>query len=270
MPTASESSLSAARRALAEFARKSPAGQADIDLVMRALTEHDDWYVPAAYAERAWGQSGADRTLTYPDPAPSPNLMVFTDDESAAHADGQPIGRYLGGITGRALLASLVGGYAAVTVNHASPREYQWFISEPGFEIARNWAATVAAERALGRLGDGPLPVGDLCAHDGYHLLFSREEKGLTRIRVPAVEGELAMAFTAPDRVNEFLTGLTPAQRAEAAFPQVRGVQLFEMMVEGAVAGLVVNGGSEHQAVLFRPDLEEIAALGLPATGGVA
>jgi len=265
MPTASEPSLSAARRALADFARKSPAGQADIDAVMRALTEHDDWYVPVVYADRAWGQATFDQMVAFPEAAPNQNLMVFTDRESVGHAQGQPIGAYGGGVSGRSLLASLMGGFAAFTVNHASPREHQWFISDAGFAIARQWAATIAAERALGRLGDGPLPVGELRAHDGYHLLFSREDQGLTRIRVPAVEGELAMAFTAPDRVNEFLVGLSPAQRAEAAFPQVRGAQLFEMMVEGGVAGLVVNGGSEHQAVLFRSDLEELAAVGLSA-----
>lgn len=262
MPSASEPSLSAARRALADFARRSPATQADIDAVMRALTEHDDWYVPATYAARAWDQTAFDQMLVFGEPAPTQTLMVFTDRESAAHADGQPIGAYGGGVPGRTLLGSLVGGFTAFTVNHASPREHQWFISEAGFEIARIWAAAVTAERALARLGGGPLPVADLRAHDWYHLLYDRADKDVARFRIPAVDGELAMAFTAPDRVSDFLADLSPAQRASAAFPQVRGPVLFDMMVDGGVAGLVVNGGSDHQTVLYRADLENLAVVG--------
>src|SRR5215203_322301 len=62
--------LSVARRALVDFAERSPATQADIDQVMRALVTHDDWYVPVLFADRAWGQGVLDQRLPFPPGGP--------------------------------------------------------------------------------------------------------------------------------------------------------------------------------------------------------
>src|SRR5690242_8637647 len=92
MTSVPDSSLNAARQALAAYAQCSPAAQADIDRVMRALVEHNAWYVPTIHAQRAWGQSSFDEVLDFPEPTPSGMLTVFTDREAALRAEGYPIG----------------------------------------------------------------------------------------------------------------------------------------------------------------------------------
>lgn len=251
---------SAARRALADYARRSPATQADIDRVMRCLAEHDDWYVPLPYADRSWGQAVFDQTLIFPEAAPSDVLTVFTDRESARLAEHKPLGPYGGPVTGERLLTGLDPRFTALVVNPVSPRDHQWYIASGGFEIAGHWAAAVTAERALSARNGGLPPARELRAHRAYQLLLDRASNALTEIRVPGVDGTLAVGFTGPDRAEEFLDHLPPGPRAGAALALADGPELFDMMCERDLAGLVLNAGSEHQAVLFRPDLRQIAA----------
>jgi hypothetical protein len=251
---------SAARRALADYARRTPATQADIDRVMRALVEHDDWYVPVAYAGRALGQTTFDQTLAFPDGPPREVLTVFTDRESALRAEHEPIGAYGGPVAGRRLMAALDPGFTALVVNPLSPRDHQWYIAAGGFEIAGHWAAAVSAERALSSRNGGPPPARELRAHRAYQLLLDRAGNALTEIRVPGVEGTLAVGFTGPDRAEEFLDRLPPGPRASAELAVAEGPEMFDMLCELDLAGLVLNAGSEHQTVLFRPDLRQIAA----------
>jgi hypothetical protein len=252
---------SAVRRALADYAQRSPATQADIDRVMRTLAEHDEWYVPVFYADRAWGQTAFDQVLSFPEaPPPRDVLTVFTDRESALLASDRPIGRYGGPVAGGRLMAALDPSFDALVVNPLSPRAHQWYIASGGFEIAGHWAAAVSAERALASRNGGPPPARELRAHRAYQLLLDRAGNALTEIRVPGVEGTLAVGFTGPDRAEEFLDHLPPGPRAGAALALAEGPELFDMMCELDLAGLVLNAGSEHQEVLFRADLRQIAA----------
>ncbi|MGE5828505.1 MAG: hypothetical protein ACM30G_09100 [Micromonosporaceae bacterium] len=248
------------RRALADFAQRSPATQADIDRVMRSLAEHDDWYVPIRYADRFLRQTVFHQTLAFPGVPPNGVLTVFTDRESALRAEGQPIGPYGGPVAGGRLMTTLDPGLTSLVVNPASPPDHQWYIAAGGFEIAGHWAAAVAAERALAARNGGPPPARELRAHRAYQLLLDRAENALIEIRVPSVDGTLAVGFTGPDRAEEFLDRLPPGPRANAALVLAEGPELFDMMCELDLAGLVLNAGSPHQAVLFRADLRQIAA----------
>lgn len=267
MTSAAHPSLSRARRALAAYAHRSPATQSDIDQVMRALAEHDDWYVPAAYAEQAWGQADFDQTMTLGQVAQSAMLTVFTDLESIQVADGHPLGRYGGPVSGAQLLGAISKNYRALMVNPASPRDHQWYIASAGFGIAAEWAGAVTAERALAALAVDP-DAPDLSAlieraraYRGYRLLIQLPQNSLAQIGAPGVDGLLTVAFTAPDQHNEFLMALAEGIRPSAGTAVVDGAQLFTMMTELGVAGLVLNAGGERQRVLFRSDLQALAAV---------
>ena len=255
--------ISAARRALVDFAERSPATQADVDQVMRALVTHDDWYVPVLFADRAWGQTRFDRELLFADVEPTQVLNVFTDPEAAMLADGQAIGVYGGPVSGSRLMASLDVSLDvsldALIVNPASPREHQWYIAAGGFEIAVAWATAIAVERALAGRGNGAAPVIELLGHR-YQLLLEKATHALAQIYLPDIDGVVAVAFTATDRVEEFVASLPMQARSLADIAVVDGPQLFDMMRGIGAAGLVVNAGSDDQTALTREDIAEIAS----------
>src|SRR5262245_18499572 len=129
-----DASRSGARLALAEYARQSPATQADIDRVMRSLVEHDDWYVSVLYADLAWSQTTFDQMLIFPDAPPTNVLTVFTDQDSALRVENQAIGPYGGPVSGVRLMAQLDPSFSALVANPASPRDHQWYIAAGAFE----------------------------------------------------------------------------------------------------------------------------------------
>ncbi len=252
--------LSVARRALVAFAERTPATQADIDQVMRALVNHDDWYVPVLFADRAWGQTNFDQMLLFPDAVPSPVLNAFTDHESALLAEGQAIGPYGGPVPGVKLMGALDNNLTALIVNPASPREHQWYVAAGGFEIAVHWASAITAERALANRGSGPAPAADLLAHR-YLLLVERPSRSLAQTYLPEIDGAVAVCFTAADRASEFTSSLPPPARPLADLAEMDGPQLFEMLRSVGAAGLVVNAGSDDQTALTREDIADITGV---------
>jgi hypothetical protein len=251
--------LSAARRALVAFAERQPATQADIDHVMRVLVSHGDWYVPVAYAARAWGQSTFQQMLLLGGDEATPVLSVFTDRESAELADGQPLGAYGGPVPGTKLLSRLDPSLQSLVVNPASPREQQWYIASGGFEIAIGWATAIVAERALANRGSGPIPIPELVGHR-YRLLVENPNRAVAQIFLPEISGAVSVCFTASDRAAEFLDSLPAPARNHAGLVDIPGAQLFDMLRGVHAAGLVVNAGAVDQTALTSDDIAEIAS----------
>lgn len=251
--------VSMARRALIDFAERTPATQSDVDYVMRALVSHDDWYVPVLFADRALGQSRFERELLFADAEPNRVLTVFTDHESALLAEGQAIGVYGGPVPGHRIMAVLDAHLDALMVNPASPREHQWYIASAGFEIAVTWASAIAVERALANRGNGPVPAAELIGHR-YQLLLERDTRALAQIHLPDIDGAVSVGFTAADRVEEFVASLPMDIRGLADAATVDGPQLFDMLRGIGAAGLVINAGSDDQTALTREDIADIIA----------
>jgi hypothetical protein len=256
---ASPTTMSPALRALIGFAGLAQPSSSEGDRVMRTLASHEDWYVPVAFADRAWGQTHFDQVLLYPDAAPSGVLRVFTDRESALLADGQAIGVYGGPVAGSRLLRVLDTSLEGFFVNHASPREHQWYIYPQGYEIAVNWATTITVERALASRGNGPAPSAELVAHR-YRLLLEKANRQPAQVFLPDIDGSVAVCFTADDRVEEFIASLPAPARHLAEFAPIDGAQLFEMARGLGASGVVVNAGSDDQTALTREDVAEILA----------
>lgn len=252
--------LSLARRSLAAFAERQPPTQADIDQVMRALVSHDDWFVPALFADRAWGQTNFQQVLMFADAAPSPVLNAFTDHESALLADGQAIGVYGGPVSGQKLMRALDSNLSALIVNPASPRDHQWYVAAAGFDVAVRWATAITVEQALARRGNGPVPVAELLAHR-YLLLMERSTHAPAQVYLQDIAGAVVVCFTASDRAEEFLAGLPPTARPMAELVDVSGPQLFEMIRNAGASGLVVNAGAADQTALAREDIAEVVGV---------
>ena len=248
-----------AQRALVDYAQRATPTHADIDRVMRALTEHEDWYVPAELADEAWPQGDGLR-LAFAEAVPTRVLTVFTDEGSANLAGRYPLGPYVGGVPGVAMLGALDERYTDLVVNPASPREHQWYVSAAGFAIARGWAGSVGVERALAATrSTDPPPIAALRSFTDFRLLFARDEGELTTVYLPDVPGPLALGFLAADRAEEFLSGIGPDGRDAAHLVELDGVATFELLRDERVAGVVLNAGSERQYVLFRMDIVAIA-----------
>jgi hypothetical protein len=255
---APSTAVSVARAALIAFAARTPATQADVDQVMRALAEHDSWLVPVAYGTHAWGQTGFAQTLPFPDRGPQAMLNVFTDPAAAALGEEHASGAYGGPVSGVRLLRTLDPGLSALIVNPGSPREHQWFIAVGGFDIAAQWGSAIAVEHALARRGNGPVPVSELLSHR-YELLIEKDTQAPAQIFLPEIDGQVAVCFTAPDRTAEFTASLPPAARPLAEVANVEGPQLFEMVRSMGAAGVIVNAGSDDQTALTQEDLAEVA-----------
>src|SRR5262245_46873234 len=104
-------------RALMRYSQQTTPTQFDVDRVMRALTEHDDFYVPVPVADLFWPSTNGPRLEMFAEAAPTRVLTVFTDAESATLATNYPIGAYVGGISGEHLLAVLDERYTDFVVN---------------------------------------------------------------------------------------------------------------------------------------------------------
>lgn len=254
---ASPTSLSSLRRALVAYAGLPQPTPADADSVMRALAAHEDWYVPVLFADRAWGQTHFEQMLMFPEAPPARMLNVFTDRESAMLADGQPIGVYGGPVAGTRLLRVLDAQVEGFLVNPASPREQQWFISPPAYDLAAGWATALAVERALAMRGNGAAPADELVAHS-YQLLLEQSSRRPAQVFLPDIDGAVAVCFTANDRVEEFMLSLPAAARPLADLAPIDGRSLFEAMRTLGAAGLVINAGSDDQTALTREDLVDI------------
>jgi hypothetical protein len=252
--------ISGALSALVGYAQQAGPTHADIDRVMRALTEHDDWFVPVALADEVWPHGDEPLLDLFVEAVPTKVLTVFTDEESAGLAARYPLGQYVGGVPGVALLGALDDRFTDLVVNPASPREHQWYVSSAGFAIANHWAASVGVERALAatRSADPP-PIAALRSFTGFRLLFSRDDGGLATVYLPDVPGPLAMGFLAADRAEEFLDGIGSDGRYAAHLVELDGVATFELLRDERVAGVVLNAGAERQYVLFRMDIVAIA-----------
>jgi hypothetical protein len=244
--------------ALVAFAERSPATKADIDQVMRALATHQGWYVPVHFADRAWGQTDFDHLLRFPEGKPTRVLNVFSDEGSARLAEGHEIGLYGGPVSGVQLMRALTPEYDSLMVNYASPREHQWYVASGAFEIAATWGTTIGAERALAGRGSGRVPVPELLAHR-FHLLLERRTQEVAQIRLPDIDGAVAICFTAEDRAEEFMANLPPPARPQADLTLVPGSRLFDLVRGVGVAGLVVNAGSDDQTALSGDDIAELA-----------
>jgi hypothetical protein len=253
-PVADPLSSAAARRALGDFAD----GRVSKEMVMRALVEHDGWFVPMWYLQLFFAPEPifVDKALGFaaqfeyrPD-----RLWLFTDEDAARAANdafgGEAVGLVGGPIDGVELFRTLVDGAAAIDVNPGSATRETWLIGADAFELTRLWARAVELERKLKRLADLQPGAPDypralaeatsrLVGYSGYLVLAWRD--GNTVVRLQGSAGVIAMIFTTPENVEPFLAHSNPDEVAAWRTVGVPGDRLFEQMATWGVDGFSVN-----------------------------
>src|SRR6185369_12229696 len=117
------------REVLAAYSEKA----ASFEQVMRALTEHDDWYVPIDYAlhHMKIETTVFENLVMFSDrfEADPSILILFTDRVAAARAEGNRIGAFAGGMRGSRVFTALTDGVEKVSVNPCSPKAESWYIN---------------------------------------------------------------------------------------------------------------------------------------------
>lgn len=246
-------------QALAAFAQLgTEPTHADVDRVMRALVEHDGWYVPATLASRLWPQAADSRVDLSGDPGAGGELHVFTDREAIMRAQRSTHGSYAGGVPGARLFAVLGAPHTALWVNPASPREHQWWVSAGAYDVAHSWAGAVRIERTLAELpATEPPPVLALRGYPGYQVLHSRATGAPVLVDLPGLEGPAILAFIAPDRATDFVERLGPVGD-DAHLVTVDGAHAFDAVRQTRAAAVVLNPGSPRPFTLTRSDLDAV------------
>ncbi len=236
--------------------------------VMRALVQHDGWYVPIhaltrvptdpviAYAER-------DRSQVAPH-----QLNVFTDraatDLAAEKFGRAPMGTYVGPVQGAELFGNLVkapalGPALMMQVNPGSPTELQWFVERNAFGLCEIWANAVIMERKIATTAAGWAEAMKL--YPGWLVVLGKTDNALVRINMRE-KGEHALVFSAPDLADNFLKGLPNNGGSACKTVAVAGEALFKFVLKSGVKGFLVNASSPHTRVFDATVCRMI--LGLP------
>jgi len=234
------------------------------DQVMRMLTEHKGWYVPALFAVDRLNSAVSDHAIIFSSEFESqPNmLLLFTDAVAAHRADGHRIGVFSSAFSGSQVFGALDDRYESVSINPCSPQSESWFIQRDGFAIAKLWGQVVELENALSSDPGSDALYAQLAAHPGIILLVNQENLPID-VTVPSIEGKSAIGFTAPDRCDTFMSQRSEAERARLKRVTVPGGLLFKQLQNFDLAGIFLNLGTKG-VVLSKAEFPRICA----AAGG--
>lgn len=223
-------------------------GRANVNDVMRALVSHNDWLVPVILVARSEGEEprvvGNITLFSTETRLPPGELWIFTDRESAeiAQAAGASLGAYTGGIKGTELFRSINPNTPTVRVNPYSPRERTWIFSEgSACDAGKIWADAIALEESF----DGWRQIGrpDKPAVSNYRafLVFNHSSGPIVTLPNQVGMSNPAVAFTAPDCAEMFLSKLSEEQRGAMQQAVVGGDVLIERAPQLGIDGLLFN-----------------------------
>jgi hypothetical protein len=233
--------------------------QANTEQVMRALTEHSDWYIPAGYAMSRLHTTTSDSAIIFAPEVPTSDraLILFTDSEAAARADGAPIGVFARSFSGVQIFQALDDRYGCVRVNPHSPQSEGWYLSQEAFPLAKLWAQVVHLEQALAKSTGESVPYGEIASHPGFMVLINAERLPITlTLKQPA--GTYAVAFTAPDCLQAFV-GRQPAEhQPNMKSATLDGVTLCQQLQRFEVAGVAIYYGNGRGMVLRKDEFASV------------
>lgn len=223
--------------ALGAFARK----KIGKDQLLRALCEHDKWFVPIDVATAAMTGKTFECLSVWGAVAkvPAGHLYLFTDVEAGQRAaKTTSLGPYASPVAGAELFRHLPPGVTEVHVNPGSASERSWFFGGDWVELSRRWGAAVVLERLLA--GKRKRELTQELIDFGS---FSTLRKADGTLATAAGKGKLknpAMVFTAPDCCD---AALKAAGADAKSWKRITGSgkQLFTAFSNLGVDGLVLN-----------------------------
>jgi hypothetical protein len=237
-------------------------GRANMNDVVRALVSHHGWLVPLEFAAQGVEQTrsvDSMEILSTEAQMPSDELWIFTDQKAAylAQAKGAQLGTYAGGIAGTELFRKIGAEIKTVRVNPGSPREQTWIFQDGGgIEAAQIWADAIALEESFAQWQQAGEP--DIKAVKNYRGLLMFDHASGPVITLPNQFGmsNPAVAFTAPDCADMFLSKLGEAQRASFLRVTIDGESLLKKVPQLGIDGLIFNvfGPGATYALRLKPD----------------
>ncbi len=216
--------------------------------VMRALTSHRGWLVPALLVARSIDEQSyvLDNMVLFGTETrlPPGELWIFTDRAAAelAQAAGALLGAYAGGINGTELFRRLDPNVPTVRVNPYSPRARTWTFQEnSASEVGRIWADAIALEESFAQWRQTGQP--DRAAISNYRafLLFDHSSGPVITLPNQGGMANPAAAFTAPDCAEMFLTKLNAEQRAAMQQVVIAGEKIQTAAPRLGIDGLLIN-----------------------------
>jgi hypothetical protein len=233
--------------------------RATVEQVMRCLTAHTGWYVPAVFAANKLGSVMSEHSIIFSSEFQSQpaQLVLFTDSVAAHRADGQKLGIYCSGsFSGSRIFAALNGQFEAVSVNPWSPKAECSFFRRDGFSLANLWGQVVELENALATDPESDATFAKLGAHTGYIILVN-DQKVPIDVALSNDMGRCAIAFTAPDRYEAFMAERTEAERSRLFQVPVAGSVLFKHLQSFDMPGLLLH----KTAFVAKANFSRICAL---------
>lgn len=222
-------------------------GRANMNDVMRALTSHRDWLAPI----ELFAQSGEENRVVEgimilsSEPQITPGeLWVFTDREAALRAQekGARLGTYAVGMAGTELFRGVPSDTKIVRVNPGSPPEQTWMLQDGGgIEAGEIWADAIALEDSFEQWRRTGRP--DKTAFTSYRAFLTLDHASGPVVTLPNQFGmsSPAVAFTAPDCAEMFLSKLDEEQRAGVRLVTTGGNVLLEQAAALGIDGVAIN-----------------------------
>jgi len=228
--------------------------------VMRGLAEHNGWYVPAGFALDQLQTNLSEHAIIFSTEfnAQPARLLLFSDQEAAHRADGQPIGLFTSAFSGARIFSALDERYISVSVNLGSPQAESWYIDREAFPMTRMWGQAVELERLLKTDYGSRETFAKVAAHPGFMLMINPSNQPID-VGFPGVEGKFAIAFTAPDLSEAFLSSRPEAERQRLHPAAISGLSMFQQLQNFPMAGVILNIGDDMR-VVPRQDFETICA----------
>lgn len=221
--------------------------RANTNDVMRSLISHREWFAPLSlFAASGEPNRHVDAMLVLSTEAQiTPGeLWIFTDREAVLRAQsaGALLGSYAGGMAGTELFRNVPADTKVVRVNPGSPLEHTWtFRDGGGIEAGKIWADAVTLEEGFEQWRQSGMP--DRTAFINYRAFLTLDHSHGPVATLPNHSGmsNPAVAFTAPDCMDMFLSEVEEAQRTQLRPVTIDGGTLLEKASVLGIDGLIIN-----------------------------
>lgn len=220
-------------------------GKADVNEVLRALVSHRGWFVPLnLFAVKAESTRRVQSMIVGGENlVPAGELWIFTDAESVnlAISKGASLGAYAGGMAGTELFTIIDPSIHTVYINPCSPRERSWVFTEGSAStVGKLWAEAIALEESFGEWEKRGKVDKTALANYRAFLLYDHVTGPIITLPNQAGMSNPAVAFTAPDCADKFMSELSEEERAVVRQVTIDGKRLLEIPRQG-IDGFIFN-----------------------------
>jgi hypothetical protein len=214
------------------------AKQANFDEVMRALVQHDGYFVPLGFAPHLSRSEFERIVMLGKNGAPPPlELYLFTDEPCVDAVADKPLGGLVAPVSGIEVFCALPAELRKLKVNPGGAMEHFWFIDQGAMPLARLWGQAIRLETLLAESKNQPSPAlnAALRSFEGFSLLTHPTGAVATAVGALGLQNP-AMICTSPDSLARL-----QAQAPGTSATYLSGRALFDLLPRAGVDGMVFN-----------------------------